>query len=421
MFRRSKSWLGTAFGISFMVILTTGVLWVGMSPKLGTSAPAAVKVGIDTALTGFGAAWGKHAWNAYQLAFDKINAEGGIKALGGAKIEYKVMDTESKPDIAASNAEKLISDGARIIFGCNQSGAAMTASQVCQRIGIPFIDTTDADPMITGRGFKWVFRTCPMAAQLVPSAVDFMDYQGKTTGTKPAKVALLTVEQAFGASVRPVFSEAIKKHGYNLVEDIAYPTDQKDFTGLINKLKAQGVDFVCLVCSTPDSILLTRTFKEMDYNPIGYVGIIGGQYTDDYVKTLGKDANYTFDSCFWTPDLKVPGMADLMKEYRTRFALDFDATDATVMNAIAVFRDALDRAGTTEPQKLRDAIASTNLNLGRYGYLVPDGCKFDATGQNIKQKAIVFQIVDGKWRSVFPAEVAGSKAVWPIPKWSQRP
>jgi branched-chain amino acid transport system substrate-binding protein len=114
-------------------------------------------------------------------------------------------------------------------------------------------------------------------------------------------------------------------------------------------------------------------------------------------------------------------MADLMKEYRARFGLDFDATDATVVNAIAVFRDALDRAGTTEPQKLRDAIASTNLNLGRYGYLVPDGCKFDATGQNIKQKAIVFQIVDGKWRSVFPAEVAGSKAVWPIPKWSQRP
>ena len=416
-----KSRLGMGFGISLIVILLLGgLVFLGITPKHGTTAPAVIKVGIDVGLTGFAAAWGKHAWNTYQLAFDKVNAEGGIKSLGGAKIEYKVMDHESKPDIAASNAEKLISWGASVVFGCNSSGAAMTASQVCQRTGIPFIDTTDADPMITGRGFKWVFRTCPMAAQLVPSAVGFMDYQGKMTGVKATKVALLTVEQAFGASVRPVFSDAIKKHGYNLAEDITYPTDQKDFTGVINKLKTRGVDFVCFVCSTPDSILLMRTFKEMDYNPIGHIAIIGGQYTDDYVKTLGKDANYTFDSCFWTPDLKVPGMSDLVKEYKTRFGLDFDATDATVINAIAVFRDALDRAKTTEPEKVREALVSTDINLGRYGYLVPDGCKFDATGQNIKQKAIVFQIMDGKWLSVYPPEVAASKAVWPITKWGQR-
>jgi branched-chain amino acid transport system substrate-binding protein len=110
----------------------------------------------------------------------------------------------------------------------------------------------------------------------------------------------------------------------------------------------------------------------------------------------------------------------LMKEYKTRFGLDFDATDATVINTIAVFRDALDRAGTTDPEKLREALASTDLNLGRFGYLVPDGCKFDATGQNIKQKAIVFQIMDSKWLSVYPPEVAASKAAWPITKWSER-
>jgi branched-chain amino acid transport system substrate-binding protein len=420
MYTSKKSRFGSTIGILLIISLIGVLLFLGMTPKPAATAPKVVKVGIDTALTGFASAWGKHAWNTYQLAFDKINAEGGIKSLGGAKIEYKVMDTESKPDIAASNAEKLISWGASVIFGCNQSGAAMTASQVCQRVGIPFIDTTDADPMITGRGFKWVFRTCPMAFQLVPSAVEFMGYQGKVTGVKPTKIALLTVEQAFGASVRPVYADVIKKHGYSLVEDIPYPTDQKDFTGVINKLKTRGVDFICLVCSTPDAILLTRTFKEMDYNPIGYLGIIGGQYTDDYMKTLGKDANYTFDSCFWTPDLKVPGMADLMKEYKTRFGLDFDATDATVINTIAVFRDALDRAGTTDPEKLREAIASTDLNLGKYGYLVPDGCKFDSTGQNIKQKAIVFQIMDSKWHSVYPPEIAASKAIWPILKWSER-
>jgi branched-chain amino acid transport system substrate-binding protein len=417
---RKMNRLESIIVVTFILIVVAGLVFSGITPKPAAAQTKVVKVGIDIGLTGFAAAWGKHAWNTYQLAFDKINAEGGIKAFGGAKIEYKVMDTESKPDIAASNAEKLISWGASVVFGCNQSGAAMTASQVCQRTGIPFIDTTDADPMITGRGFKWVFRTCPMAAQLVPSAVEFMNYQGKMTGLKPTKVALLTVEQAFGASVRPVFAEGIKKHGYNLAEDIPYPTDQKDFTGVINKLKTQAVDFVCFVCSTPDSILLTRTFKEMDFNPIGHIGIIGGQYTDDFIKTLGKDADYTFDSCFWTPDLKVPRMADLMKEYKTRFGLDFDATDATVINAIAVFRDALERAGMADPEKLRAAISTADLNLGRYGYLVPDGCKFDSTGQNVKQKAIVFQIMDGKWRSVYPPEVAASKAVWPILKWSDR-
>jgi branched-chain amino acid transport system substrate-binding protein len=420
MYRMGNSRSRAAIVITFITIFIGVFVFLSMTANLATTAPKVVKVGIDVGLTGFASAWGKHAWNSYQLIFDKINAEGGIKSLGGAKIEYKVLDTESKPDIAASNAEKLISWGANVIFGCNQSGSAMTASQVCQRVGVPFIDTTDADPMITGRGFKYVFRTCPMAVQLVPSAVEFMDDRGKVTGVKPTKVALLTAQQAFGASVRPVFAEAIKKHKYDLVEDIPYPTDQKDFTGLINKLKTRGVDFVCLVCSTPDAILLTRTFKEMDYNPIGYIGIIGGQYTADYMKTLGKDANFTFDASFWTADLKVPGMADSMKDYKTHFGLDFDGTDATVVNAIAVFRDALERSGTTDPGKLRDAIASTDINLGQYGYLVPDGCKFDSSGQNIKQKAIVFQIMEGKWRSVYPLSVAASKAVWPIPKWSQR-
>lgn len=410
----------TAIVFVLIAILIGVFLFVGITAKYAITAPKVVKVGIDVGVTGFASAWGKHAWNAYQLAFDKINAEGGIKSMGGAKIEYKVMDTESKPDIAASNAEKLIAWGANVVLGCNQSGAAMTASQVCQRAGIPFIDTTDADPMITGRGFKFVFRTCPMAVQLVPSAVEFMEYQGKQTGKNPTKVALLTVEQAFGASVRPVFADVIKKRGYNLVEDIPYPTEQKDFTGVINKLKARGVDFVGLVCSTPDAILLTRTFKEMDYNPIGFIGIIGGQYTDDYVKTLGKDADYTFDAAFWTDDLKVPGMADIMKEYKARFGMDFDGTDATVINAVAVLRDALERAGATDPEKLRAAIAATDINLGKYGYLVPDGCKFDSTGQNIKQKAIVFQIRDGKWQSVYPAGVAAGKAAWPVPKWGQR-
>jgi len=116
------------------------------------------------ALTGTNSAWGQRTWNAFQLGCDLINEQGGIKSMGGAKLKYIVADTESKPEVAGSQTEKVVGRGAVAITGTNQSAATIVATQIAEREGVPFVCATDVDPLITSRGFKYTFRTSPLVS-----------------------------------------------------------------------------------------------------------------------------------------------------------------------------------------------------------------------------------------------------------------
>ena len=378
-----------------------------------------IKVGIVVGLTGGASSMGKHAWNSYQLIFDELNGMGGIKSMGGAKVKYMVMDHQTKADIAGSNAEKLIRDGVSVIFGANFSDAAMVASQVCQRSKIPFIDTTDGDVMITGRGFDYVFQTNPNINQLCDGALLFTQWLGKKTGKAPKKVAILNAQFATGYAGFKYFEETLPKV-YDVVFKTTYPTAQQDFTGIVKNMKNLGVEYVFQFGMVADVIMITRAYKEMDFNPMGYMGVSGGHYNIDYIEGLRKDAEYTFCTSYFTSDLKVPKIKDLVAKYRNRFNLDFDATDATVANGISVLVDALERAGTDNPTKLRDALKTTNLNVGQYWYVVPDGCKFDDKNRNVKQHTVTFQVRDGKQQAVYPEGYGSLAPVFPIPPWNKR-
>lgn len=376
-----------------------------------------IKVGLVVGLTGGASPWGKRAWNTYQMIFDELNEKGGIKSMGGAKISYRVMDHQTKPDIAGSNSEKLIRDGARVIFGANSSDNAMVASQVCQRAKIPFIDTTDGDPMITERGFDYVFRVNPHNRMLCDGALKTA--QWLETKKKFKKVAILSGQTSFGYSSYKIY-EKILPEVFEVVYKETYPVAQQDFTGIVSKMKKAGVDFVFQTANPADAILITRAYKEQDFNPMGYMGTVGGHYVMDYIEALRKDADYTFCSTWFTSDLKVPLIKDLMARYKQRYGIEFDATDATVCCAISVLVDALERAGTDDPVKLRDAIKATDLDVGKYWYIIPDGCKFDKNNQNIKQKTVAFQIRDRKWKTVYPEDYSSIKVVFPIPAWGKR-
>ncbi len=401
-----------------LVLLVLGA-FVFTGPMGVGQAAQEIKVGIVVGLTGGSSPWGKRAWNTFQMIFDELNEKGGIKSMGGAKIKYMVMDHQSKPDIAGSNTEKLIRDGVSVVFGANLSDSAMVASQVCQRAKIPFIDTTDADPMITDRGFDYVFRTNPHAVLLAEGALAFTQWLEKKTGKTPKKVGILCAQYAAGAAIYKVYEKIIPLV-YNIGFKATYPTNQQDFTGIVSQMKSQGVDYIFQNSMPADAIMVTRAYKEMDFNPMGLLGIISGHYVMDYIQALGKDADYTFCTSWFTADLKIPMIADLVTKYKNRFGAEFDATDATVANGISVLVDALERAGSDNPAKLRDALKATDLNVGQYWYIIPDGCKFDAKNQNIKQKTVTFQIRDGKWRSVYPGDFASIEPVFPVPPWNKR-
>ena len=117
-------------------------------------------------LTGTVASWGIRNDRGIRYVFDIINAQGGVKSLGGAKIKYAVSDTESKPEVAQSQTEKIVSGDVSSIFGCNQSPATLVVSQVTERKKVALICVSDFDPLITERGFQYMFRTTPIMKDL---------------------------------------------------------------------------------------------------------------------------------------------------------------------------------------------------------------------------------------------------------------
>src|SRR5581483_495231 len=124
----------------------------GLAPRVAAAQGKEVLVAAVVALTGPNAAWGQRTWNAFQLGCELVNAGGGVKALGGARFKAVVADTESKPEVAGSQTEKVIQQGAVAITGTNQSAATIVATQIAERETVPFVCATDVDPLICSRG-----------------------------------------------------------------------------------------------------------------------------------------------------------------------------------------------------------------------------------------------------------------------------
>lgn len=251
--------------------------------------------------------------------------------------------------------------------------------------------------------------------------MEFAQWILKQTGKTASRVGILNSQQANPYAVYKIWERDIPKV-FNVVYKETYPQSQQDFSGIVANIKKLGVDLLFQCAFPVDAILLTRAFKEQDYNPLGFIANNSGHDPLDYIYATKKDSEYYLVTGTYSNDLKVPMIDELRQKMKNRYGQDYetDHSDMLMANAVSVLVDALERAGTDNPAKLRDALKATNLNVGQYWYVVPDGCKFDETGQNIKQKIVTFQIRDGKHRAVYPAEFASIKPVFPIPKWSER-
>jgi branched-chain amino acid transport system substrate-binding protein len=370
------------------------------------------------ALTGPNAAWGQRTWNGFQLACDLVNSEGGIKSLGGAKLKYIVADTESKPEIAGAQTEKVIQRGAVAITGTNQSAATIVATQIAEREGVAFVCATDVDPLITARGFKYTFRTSPVVESYARDLLAYIKELGQRSAQPPKKLAVLSENSIVGQSSIEGAAKVGKELGYEIVETATYDASKtQNFASYISKFKGAGVEVLIGHNKPSDAVLITRTMKELNFNPLAYGGILGGHVSNEYVNALGKDADNVLCTTSWSADADIPGLKALAKKYEERFKEHLDSTSAGGFTAFSVLWDALERASSTDRKKLRDAVAATQLKTGDRMYMQLRGAKFLPTGENSMAGGLVFAIKDKEWITVAPKEYAKTTAVYPKPKW----
>ena len=382
------------------------------------SQPKEVLLAAVVALTGPNAAWGQRTWNAFQLGCDLVNEQGGVKSLGGAKLKYIVADTESKPEVAGSQTEKVIQRGAVAITGTNQSAATIVATQIAEREGVPFVCATDVDPLITSRGFKFTFRTSPLVAAYAYDLLSYVKELGEKSGKPAKKLAILSENSIVGQSSVEGSTKVAKDLGYEVVAGDTYDAAKtQNFASYIAKYKGAGVEVVVGHNKPNDAILITRTMKELNFNPMAYGGILGGHVSTEYVNALGRDADNVLATTSWSADADIPGLKELARKYLDRFKENMDSTSAGGFTAFSVLWDSLERAGSADRKKLRDAIAATQLKTGEKMDMQLRGAKFVASGENERAGGLVFTIKSKEWITVAPKEFAKTTAIFPKPKW----
>lgn len=385
----------------------------------GSFSAETIKIGVLLPLTGPLAPIGQYCWTAKVIAQKEINESGGIKSMGGAKIELVKADTEGKPEVAMGQTEKVIRDGAVVLLGAYQSNVTYAISAIAEKYKIPLITGISVADNITQRGFKYIFRVNVTATTLGEDIFRNIQLLEKKTVKKVETTAVISENTLFGKSQTEGVEKAAKKFGYKNLGSILYPTNTSEITAEITKLKSLNPDMLIGISYISDAILIFKTMAEHKLNVKGVIGVSGGYGEPEFVNTLGKLAEYTFCTGNWQDDIKKPHVKEVAARHLKEFNTPMSPQGACTYTAVYVLKDALERARSTNGEKLREAIAKTDLKNN--DIIMPyNGVRFNDQGDNVAAHQTLMQIQGGKYRTVIPDEYASVAPIFPVPKWENR-
>jgi branched-chain amino acid transport system substrate-binding protein len=409
---------------------------IGLGLGLGelAHAQAEIKIGVIYPLTGPGAAVGAELRSALEMAADIINngapginelplaAGKGLPNLKGAKIKLVFADHQGNPQTGATEAERLITQEKVVaIVGSYNSAVTATASTVAERSGIPFLNPESSSASLTTRGFKWFFRTTPHDDLFVHNAFDFLRELEAKKGIKPGVVVSLNENGLWGTETTKLQARLAPDFKINLAKQVVYPAKTTQLTSEVQTLKAANPNLVLQSSYTADAILSIKTYKELGFSPDMILANNAGFTDTDFIKTLGKDAEYIITREVWALDLasRNPLIKQVNDLFNSRYKINFTGNSSRTFTGLMVMADAINRAGSTEPEAIRKALVATDMP-GTKLIMPWAGVKFDAAGQNTLGQGILVQIEGGKYHTVWPFAMASRDVVWPMPKWDQR-
>jgi branched-chain amino acid transport system substrate-binding protein len=399
--------------------------------------PKEVVIGAVYPLSGNLAKVGNDIKDAVELAVEIVNQDvdvpvplgkgKGLPNLGGATLRVVFADHQSLPEKGLSETERLVSQNKVVaLMGSYNSNVTATASQAAERLKIPFLNADSTSPLLTARGFKWFFRTTPTDDEFSENFFRFLD-EMKKRGKAVKSVALLYENTLFGTDVSRFEKKYAQQYGYPVAADVAYDAKSTNMNSEIQRLKGSSPDVLLQASYTNDAILSTRTMKELDFRPQAILAMDAGHVSSEFLASTGKDAEGILSREVWAKGLgdKKPIVRQVNELFRKRTqrlrgeAIDMDGTSARAFVGLLVLADAIDRAGSTEPEKIRAALEATNLP-GEALIMPWRGVKFDPkTHQNVLGQGILVQVQDGKYQVVYPFDLAAAEVRWPLPVWGK--
>ncbi len=385
------------------------LLLLGWSVAAGTAGIAAqaadVVVGTSVALSGKYARTGQEQLQGFQMWVEEVNARGGLL---GRKVALKHYDDESKPETGAKLYEKLITDDkVDLLIGPYSSDVTMAASTVAEKHKFPMVSSGASASEIWERGYQNTFGLYTLAELYMDQILEF----GKSKGLK--KIALIYENTAFPRGVASGVKAKAKALGMQIVYDEEYGKASTDFTSTIVKIKAKKPDMVIGGSYLPDSTAFMRQAKENRLYAKVFAFAVGPGLPD-FGKNLGLDAEGVMGNTQWESTLKLPGAREFSEKYKAKYGHEPGYHAGGGYGAGYVLEEAVKKAGSTDRNKVREALfALDTVNaFGRF--------KVDKTGKQIGKPAYAVQWLNGERHIVFPVEAATAKATYPFKDWAKR-
>jgi branched-chain amino acid transport system substrate-binding protein len=387
------------------------------------AAPAQARVDGDTitlgsaiSFTGKYSTNGIHAKNGYDLAVEKINAAGGVKVGGKSyKLSVKYYDDESTPARTAQLLERLINqDGVKFVLGPYSSATTKAAAPVTEKYKIPMVEAEGASRSLFNKGYKYLFAVLSTSEQYLASSIDLAAEMAKKNGKDPSsvKVAMAFENDPFSLDVRAGVIADMKKYGMKIVIDDKLPRDLSDMSATLTKVKALKPDLLLVSGHSKGAATAGRQINEMKID----VPMIAMTHCESakLISKYGAAVNDFLCPTQWAETLSYSddlfgGAMDYDKTFKKTFDgyknVPYQSAQASA--AVMVWKDAFERANSFDTDKVREALAATNMKTF-YGNI-----QFSEQGNNIAKPMVLRQIQDGKLNVVAPSEWASHQLNYP--------
>jgi branched-chain amino acid transport system substrate-binding protein len=390
----------------------------GIVPRARAQTPSEVKIAMLVPLSGPWARSGILEKLGAEMAIDDVNAAGGIKSMGGAKLRLMPFDTQDSAEKSKDAAQRMLSQEPDLVggFGCWLASFTLAVTEVTERAELPWLTLSYSD-LITGRGYKYVFQTAPtadaQAKQLLPAIVDLAQ---KSTGKRPTKIALLADNTAANISfLKEVREHTLKDIGLTAVYDQMYTPPIADATTLVQPIRSARPDFCIMLSSNvPDDKLLLDKFAEFGLAG-GKLPLIGGGGhigAPELLKVTGADIlqGLMAGLANW-PGHDQDQLAQRFVERTKEPWFGHDSLFAYVH--VLIFKEALERAGAADRHKVAHAIRELDMRDGPALFFPGHHLKFDDKGRRVDAVLAMIQWQNGKPVAIYPQEIAVASAIWP--------
>jgi branched-chain amino acid transport system substrate-binding protein len=386
-----------------------------------------IVIGAVYPFSGANAQIGVDAQHAFNTAADIVNGvhdidlplarSAGLPALGGAKIKLVYADHQSDPQKGRAEAERLITQQkACALIGTYQSAVAVTVSTTAERYQTPFLSADNSSPSLHRRGLKFYFRPAAHDEMFSTAMFDFFDALRKK-GRRIETLALFHEDTIFGTDSANAQLKLANERGYKIVADIKYRANSPSLTAEVQQLKTANADVLMPSSYVTDGILLVKTMEELGYKPKAIVAQDAGFSEKSLYDAVGDKVVGLISRGSFSLDLaaKRPMVGKVNDLFKARSGKDLNDLTSREFMGIIVLADAINRARSTEGEKIRAALAATDLP-GEQTIMPWKRVKFDETGQNNDPDPVLLQWTGSKFVTIFPAQAAVADAIWPMNK-----